>query len=635
MSGIWGELKRRNVLRVGAAFVVFAWLALQVLSVVGPILDLPAWLPRAVLVLLALGFVLAVALAWIYELTPEGLQRTAEVPHHESITSETGRRLDRLTIAGIVVAIAVVAADRFWPQLEAPAGVATTTEPIKPGEPATTAPAPVAAASAKSIAVLPFVPLSRGEDDAYFADGLTEEILNSLSQLPELLVTARTSAFHFKGKDVPIPQIAATLGVAHVLEGSIRRSGDRLRITAQLIRAADGFHLWSEVYERGQEDVFVVQDDIAERVATALDVLLDEDARRTMQSVGVRDVEAYVAYQRGMVLYNEAHADSTRRFSILLRANAEFDRAIERAPGFFGAYLERTDLFGHVLLDPPFESTQEAIPPQLVDGAKERLAGSLQLALARARTPAERDSVDLTRIYLSDDWTGLSAALLRLVAHDLCVENLYGDRAALFGLAARAHAFYERQAACDPYDNGAQFPLVQDLLWQREFERADRAADRAIELLGESLFVSHLKLLVLVGRRDFAAARAHLDQALARHPAATADVRSGLHAMLLAAEGRREEALAAAQAWRATGDRVAVTRLPVEAWTGNREAANAVAAQMDAFPLSPAALMVLVRMCVCGAPWDLEATPNFARQIAQSGLAWPPPQVLDLPMKDW
>ncbi len=633
MSDLWGELKRRNVLRVGAAYVVFSWLTLQVFSVLGPILQLPDWLPRTALVVLALGFVAALALSWIYELTPGGLQRTEEVPHHESITSETGRRLDRLTIAGLALAIAVVAADRFWPRsAPLPATPQTTTatattpapEPLKPH-----APAP------KSVAVLPFVPLSKGEDDAYFADGLTEEILNSLSQLPELLVTARTSAFHFKGKDVPIPEIAATLGVAHVLEGSIRRAGKRLRVTAQLIRAADGFHLGSEVYERGEEDVFAVQDDIAQRVATALDVLLDENARRRMQSVGVRDIEAYTAYQRGMELYNEAHADSARRFSILQRANLEFDRAVERAPGFFGAYLERTDLFGHVLLDPPFESSQEAIPPHLVEGAKERLAESLQLALAHARTPAERDSVELTRIYLSDDWTGLSAALLRLVAHDLCVENLYGDRAALFGLATRAHAFYERQAACDPYDAGAQFPLVQNLLWQREFERADRAADRAIGLLGESLFVSHLKVLVLVGRRDFAGARAFIDQGLARHPAMTADVRSGLHAMLLAAEGRRDEALAAAQAWRATGDRTAVTRLPVEAWIGNREGANAVAAQMDAFPLSPAALMVLVRMCVCGAPWDLEATPNFARQIAQSGLAWPPPQVLDLPMKDW
>ena len=144
----------------------------------------------------------------------------------------------------------------------------------------------------KSIAVLPFLALSNGPDDEYFADGLTEEILNSLAQLPELLVTARTSAFHFKGKDVPIQEIAAQLGVATVVEGSVRRSGDRLRVTAQLIRAADGFHLWSENYDSTSQDTISVQEDIAEKIATAMNVVMDEGKRKAMQQAGLRDVEA-------------------------------------------------------------------------------------------------------------------------------------------------------------------------------------------------------------------------------------------------------------------------------------------------------------------------------------------------------
>jgi TolB-like protein len=155
--------------------------------------------------------------------------------------------------------------------------------------------------------VLPFTALSSGADDSYFADGLTEEIINALSALPDLLVTARTSAFYFKGKDVPIPEIAAALGVAHIVEGSVRRSGDKVRITAQLIRASDGFHLWSQTYDHSLGDDFAVQTRIAESVASALGVLLDERKRATMEDIGVRDVEAFVAYQRGAELFNRAH----------------------------------------------------------------------------------------------------------------------------------------------------------------------------------------------------------------------------------------------------------------------------------------------------------------------------------------
>jgi TolB-like protein len=633
MSGLFHELRRRNVLRVGAAYLVFAWLVLQVVGLVGPILALPEWLPRVTLLALAIGFVVAVVLSWIYELTADGIRRSEAVAANESITQQTGQRLDRFTIAGVALVIAVIAADRLWPASDAPAPPAPAAEAAAIGavrpEVAVVAAAPEPA-GAKSIAVLPFVSLSKGEDDAYFADGLTEEILNSLAQLPELLVTARTSAFHFKGKDVPVPEIAAALGVAHVLEGSVRRSSGRLRITAQLIRAADGFHLWSEVYERGEEDAFAVQDDIATRVASALDVLLDERSRQHMQSVGIRDVEAYAAYQRGSALYEQAHQSIENRMALLTRANQEFDAAIARAPSFFPAYIARTDLYTHLLLDPPFGAIPEEVPAALREGAAQRLQESLAIAMEHARNAADRDAVEVSRIYLSTQWNGLADALARLTDRRECVEHLYGDRAVLFGMAARALPFFERQVACDPYGTGAQFPLVQALVWTGDFERAERTADAALQNLGAALFVSHMKFMARIGRRDFAGAR---QLALSREFPEPS--RAGFAAMVLAAEGRRADAQVAAATFRAGGVAAPLVDQALEAWLGERERANAIAARIDAFPSGAASVLTMVRLCVCGAPFDLEATPNFARQLAESGLQWPPPTVLDLPLKDW
>jgi TolB-like protein len=201
-----------------------------------------------------------------------------------------------------------------------------------------------------SIAVLPFTALSSGADDSYFADGLTEEIINALSALPDLLVTARTSAFYFKGKDVPIPEIAAALGVAHIVEGSVRRSGDKVRITAQLIRASDGFHLWSQTYDHSLGDDFAVQTRIAESVASTLGVLLDERKRATMEDIGVRDVEAFVAYQWGAELFNRAHNEGPM-LALLACANIEFEAAIARKPDFADALFQHADYYAHFLID--------------------------------------------------------------------------------------------------------------------------------------------------------------------------------------------------------------------------------------------------------------------------------------------
>jgi TolB-like protein/tetratricopeptide (TPR) repeat protein len=263
------ELKRRNVIKVAAAYLALGWVILQVSGTVVPALQLPAWTTTLLLWIGIAGLPFVLLFAWIYELTPEGLKRESEVDRSASITHVTGRRLEYIIIALLVLAIALFVFDRFGRGGEQEAVVVTAAPPADGAAPRPAQPqAPVRAG--KSIAVLPFVNLSDDKDNEFFGDGLAEELLNLLAKSPDLRVAARTSSFHFKGKDPTIAEVAGALGVETVLEGSVRRSGDTIRVVVQLISAADGAHLWSEKYDRPLTDIFAVQDDIADNIVRAL-----------------------------------------------------------------------------------------------------------------------------------------------------------------------------------------------------------------------------------------------------------------------------------------------------------------------------------------------------------------------------
>ncbi len=295
------ELKRRNVIRVGIAYAVVAWLAIQITDVMIDNIGAPDWVFRTLLLGLAIGFPIALIIAWAFEVTPDGIKRDHEVDRSQSIAPQTGRRLNVLIIAGLTIVVAWFLLDEFYLEPREVTGTASVNAPADSAQPVE--------ATNQSVAVLPFRAMSSGPDDEYFADGLTEEILNALAQLPELLVTARTSSFHFKNQDLPVPDIARQLGVAHVVEGSVRRDGERVRITAQLIRAADGFHLWSQTYDDTLEDAFAVQEDIALNIAEALDLVLDEERLGLMRRSGIGDVQAFIAFQKGREIHEEAHED--------------------------------------------------------------------------------------------------------------------------------------------------------------------------------------------------------------------------------------------------------------------------------------------------------------------------------------
>ncbi|HEX9851577.1 MAG TPA: tetratricopeptide repeat protein, partial [Woeseiaceae bacterium] len=263
MTGYLKELQRRNVFRAVAAYIVLGWLLLQVAGGLEDALSLPPWFDTIIAAALAIGLPIVIVVSWVYEITPEGLQKTRYVADHQSIAPDTGRRLNYITVAGIAVLLGVVIADRFVSRPGADSAPSITT-----AESAATGAA--LSASSKSIAVLPFVAMTASQDDEFFADGLSEEVLNVLAQIEGLKVAGRTSAFYYKGKNEDLRTIAGALGVANILEGSVRRSGNRLRVTAQLIKADDGFHLWSETYDRDDGDIFVIQDEIASNVAHAL-----------------------------------------------------------------------------------------------------------------------------------------------------------------------------------------------------------------------------------------------------------------------------------------------------------------------------------------------------------------------------
>ena len=307
------ELKRRNVIKVAIAYAIAAWLLIQIVATTFPILKLPDWSTTLVTVLILIGFPLALILAWAYEMTPEGLKKEKDVDRAESITHITGRKLDFIIIGVLAVALIVFAVERF------------VLLPDRP--PATDALQEIIATEVQqSIAVLPFVNMSPDPDQAYFSDGPSEEILNLLAKIPELKVIARTSSFSFKGKNEDVRNIGEVLGVNTVLEGSVRKSGDRMRITAQLIDVSDGANIWSETYDRTMTDIFAVQDDVAAAIIEALQIhvgAIPTRGRPTGSS------EAYTLFLMGRTLLN---AQNGRDAIVLLR------RATELDPEFGEAY---------------------------------------------------------------------------------------------------------------------------------------------------------------------------------------------------------------------------------------------------------------------------------------------------------
>ncbi|MEL6183984.1 MAG: hypothetical protein AAFU79_05100 [Myxococcota bacterium] len=301
-----GELRRRHVFRVAGLYLVVAWLLLQAANILESSLGLPPWFDGLVVALILLGFPLAMVIAWAFEVTPEGIKLTAPVEG----PAPAARPVDIALLVGLVAVTGLIFADRLTGTTQAPSPAPAETDEGPP-----------------SIAVLPFVDLSPEGDQGYFADGLSEEILNVLANETDLQVAGRTSSFAFKGKNIDLREVAKTLRVSHVLEGSIRKSGSRIRVTAQLIRADTGYHVFSENYDRELKEVFAVQDDIARRVARAMNLRLS--ARDRPQDLPIE------AYELFLEARDAVHA---RTKDQLDRGEALVDRVLVLAPDYAEAH---------------------------------------------------------------------------------------------------------------------------------------------------------------------------------------------------------------------------------------------------------------------------------------------------------
>ncbi len=309
MASLFTELKRRNVFRVGVAYAIVAWLLIEVASVLLPTFDAPDWVMKAFSSLVILGFPLALIFAWAFEMTPEGIKREVEVDLDEAVTRTKGRKLDFAIIGLLAIAVVYFA--------------------FRGGDPI---PATGSNGQVKTIAVLPFANMSGDPEQEFFSDGISEELLNVLAKVKGLRVTSRTSAFAFKGKDISIPEIAEKLGVDHVLEGSVRMAGDRVRITTQLIEVSTDSHLWSESYDRELSNIFAVQDEIAAKVGEALKVaLLGADARPIPTSRET-SIDVYSDY----LLARQKQEDIN--FPNLAEAERLLKGVIERDPSYAPAY---------------------------------------------------------------------------------------------------------------------------------------------------------------------------------------------------------------------------------------------------------------------------------------------------------
>jgi TolB-like protein/Flp pilus assembly protein TadD len=306
--GVISELRRRNVFRMAALYVVAAWLVMQVVGVLIDLGTLPPWVGPSVLPLLLIGFPIALVLSWFYEITPEGIARDDDVVRTEAFAQVKGRRVDFIVIALLAAAVILFAYDKWW----------------------------IGPPPEKSVAVLPFLNMSDDPEQGYFSDGITEELLNVLAKFPDLKVAARQSSFVFKDKDLPVAEIGRQLNVAHVVEGSVRKSGTRLRITAQLINAEDGYHLWSDTFDRELEDVFAIQDEIAREIGSALRIEfgMAGGAKSKPSVIQAADIDAYDVYLEGRNLVHQRDPDS------LAKAVGHFERALRLDANFAPAHAQ-------------------------------------------------------------------------------------------------------------------------------------------------------------------------------------------------------------------------------------------------------------------------------------------------------
>jgi TolB-like protein/Tfp pilus assembly protein PilF len=490
------ELKRRNVIRVAGLYLVGAWLLIQVASTMLPAFDGPAWALRGLIIFLALGFIPALIFSWIFELTPQGLKRDEEVPPNESIAPQTGRRIDRLIIVVLVLALGYFAVDKFvlTPRREAGMVRASSASPNEHKE----------AVPEKSIAVLPFENLSDDKSNAYFAEGIQDEILTRLAKVADLKVISRTSTQHFKSSPENLPEIAQQLGVANILEGSVQRSNDQVRVNVQLIKAASDAHLWADIYDRKMTDLFTVESDIAKTIADTLQAKLTGSEKKLMAKAPTANKEAYELYLKGRFFWNKRTASDLRK------AAEYFKEAIAQDPNYALAYAALAQTW---MLFPAYNGgAPNDYFPQAEAAAKKALA------LDETCTEAHVALASLKSVYDFKDVAAIPEyeRALQLDPNDATAHHwLANDALANLGLSARELAEMKRALDLSPLSLIINANVGVAYLHNGQLEQAIAQLRKTVELDGAFYYGRWNLGVALEVKGDMAGAMAQFQKAVA------------------------------------------------------------------------------------------------------------------------
>jgi TolB-like protein/Tfp pilus assembly protein PilF len=469
----FAELKRRNVLRAAALYIGAAWALSQGVAQLLPVFDFPNWVIRWFVIAAMIGFPFAMLFSWFYEWTPQGIKRESEVEETESITHETGKRLDRWIIAVLSVAVVLLLANTFVLHKDNSASVA-------------------AQVPDKSIAVLPFIDLSPGHDQAYFSDGMSEEILNALAQVNDLKVAGRTSSFYFKDRNEDLRTVGKALGVANILEGSVRKQGDKVRITAQLIRAADDTHLWSHEYDGDLSDVFKLQEDIARAITDQLKVVLVGAQKTVLARETTQSTEAHQQYLRGQYFWHQRGLDN------LQVAVTSYKAAIAADPDYADAWAGLAQTWA--ILPEYYDNYLPTTGP-----LSDTMAQALDAAAHALRLDPHSSAALLARAYIRGthqyDWAGAESdfrAVLVSSPRDATAHQWYGEILNYQRRYAEADAQLAITLKIDPLSPIAQHLMGYSLALQGKYDQALPFFEESLRIAPGFYFAKRWRAVTLV-----------------------------------------------------------------------------------------------------------------------------------------
>ena len=465
----------------------------------------------------------------------------------------------------------------------------------------------------KSIAVLPFIDLSEAKDQGWFSDGLTEEILNSLAHINELNVISRTSSFAFKNKNLRIQTIADSLGVNYIVEGSVRKSDTGLRITAQLIRAKDGFHIWSNTYDRNTTDIFTLQQDIATKVAQSLNISLDPKAIEQMQRAGTRNAEAFIAFLKGNELYEKGHNRMPEVMNYLVKANKFYEESSALDPNFANPHLFHADLFAHFLL----REKDVAIENLTDDLAFVEMRQDLNALVAKSKSETERDYYRLYQIMNSDDWTSFRPLIERVLKNPDAKKYFayqsfsLGTLLIYLGYGQEIQQIMEGILINDPLNRQAQTDLAKALIFSEKYEEALQRINQ-LDKSNPSSGIAICKLFVLYQLNLNADAKELMTQI--EPDRASFSRFQDMRTLALLLNENKENTIIRKQI-----DEKKITNLYVFNVALGRSASNAKASDWDKKKILAFQLFDVFQLPGKKPPFDLSATPNFARRLKQAG----------------